>query len=372
MFLWGGGGLHGVQYGSKRHLRDVLPQVCGLLLPQRQPAGDAGCGPAVARAGGSVLRCRCTGRGWAGLYEGWVGGCVVEQGRWPSFRLAVLPPFSHHDDSVACCPPPSCSADWLHMPTATCPRWTSACAPPSRYGSRACCWVTVERSCARVGSCAGAAAGSVARRTAAMHTRNAALAPPLLCSSLHLIFPPPPPLCPQLGALAEFRSDWAAALRMYGEAAGYIPQLLAAAGGAQPQRYAEVRAVAEQMHIKVSWQGGRGGLGVGLGGPLLCMPAACCACLLPATQTVSDLASARACSPQPTTDPPAHLWCCRSRPCCCWPSTKCRRPWLSLSPTEGCSGGVGVGCVCVWGGGGGGGAQAVPGAWHAASGQPCG
>ena len=282
VFLWGGGGLHGVQYGSKRHLRDVLPQVCGLLLPQRQPAGDAGCGPAVARAGGSVLRCRCTGRGWAGLYEGWVGGCVVEQGRWPSFRLAVLPPFSHHDDSVACCPPPSCSADWLHMPTATCPRWTSACAPPSRYGSRACCWVTVERSCARVGSCAGAAAGSVARRTAAMHTRNAALAPPLLCSSLHLIFPPPPPLCPQLGALAEFRSDWAAALRMYGEAAGYIPQLLAAAGGAQPQRYAEVRAVAEQMHIKVSWQGGERRFGSGAGRPvavhaccLLCVPAAC-------------------------------------------------------------------------------------------------
>ena len=33
-----------------------------------------------------------------------------------------------------------------------------------------------------------------------------------------------PPL-PQLGALAEFRADWAAALRMYGEAYGYLPQV---------------------------------------------------------------------------------------------------------------------------------------------------
>ncbi|PRW58338.1 hypothetical protein C2E21_2711 [Chlorella sorokiniana] len=54
----------------------------------------------------------------------------------------------------------------------------------------------------------------------------------------------------KLGALAEFRADWSSALRMYGEAYGYLPQILAAAG-AQPQRFAEVRAVAEQVHVKL-------------------------------------------------------------------------------------------------------------------------
>ena len=29
----------------------------------------------------------------------------------------------------------------------------------------------------------------------------------------------------QLGALAEFRADWPSALRMYGEAYGYLPQV---------------------------------------------------------------------------------------------------------------------------------------------------
>jgi hypothetical protein len=29
----------------------------------------------------------------------------------------------------------------------------------------------------------------------------------------------------QLGALAEFRGDWAGALRMYGEAYAYVPQV---------------------------------------------------------------------------------------------------------------------------------------------------
>lgn len=38
----------------------------------------------------------------------------------------------------------------------------------------------------------------------------------------------------QLGALAEFRGDWAGALRMYGEAYAYVPQVCTA--GALKQR----------------------------------------------------------------------------------------------------------------------------------------
>lgn len=54
----------------------------------------------------------------------------------------------------------------------------------------------------------------------------------------------------KLGALAEFRADWGAALRMYSEAYGYVPQLLAVPGATQLQRFAEIRAVAEQVHVK--------------------------------------------------------------------------------------------------------------------------
>lgn len=40
-----------------------------------------------------------------------------------------------------------------------------------------------------------------------------------------ILFPPSFPPSMQLGALAEFRADWGAALRMYGEAYGYLPQV---------------------------------------------------------------------------------------------------------------------------------------------------
>lgn len=95
----------------------------------------------------------------------------------------------------------------------------------------------------------------------------------------------------QLSTLAEFRGDWAGAVRLYREAYGYVPQVLrliqpfgwlvsSALGGfpsccswladpaaiarrglsspqvlagsmGQPQRFAEVRTVAEYVHVKV-------------------------------------------------------------------------------------------------------------------------
>ncbi|EFN58956.1 hypothetical protein CHLNCDRAFT_137536 [Chlorella variabilis] len=77
------------------------------------------------------------------------------------------------------------------------------------------------------------------------------------CSTSARVFLLPPatslliPATAALSTLAEFRGDWAGAVRLYREAYGYVPQVLAGSMG-QPQRFAEVRTVAEYVHVKVA------------------------------------------------------------------------------------------------------------------------
>ena len=79
----------------------------------------------------------------------------------------------------------------------------------------------------------------------------------LLCSLtsasvvIHIHPPTHAPCCLQLGALSEFRGDWGGAAKMYGEAYSHLPHVLAAPTATPVQRAAEVRDVAECIHVKV-------------------------------------------------------------------------------------------------------------------------
>lgn len=166
---------------------------------------------------------------------------------------------------------------------------------------------------------------------------------PPLPHSRDTCVPPPTPHCPQMGALAEFRADWGVALRLYREAYAYLPQVgvvgsgagrraggraevqraeggclrataspscmlappqLLAAVGVGAQRFAEVRAVAEQVHVKV-----RGLQRLGC-----CMPRRVRASRGPDTPAWHRC-SWRLSTPGPS--PPAHPPARRSRRCCC-------------------------------------------------------
>eukprot|EP00887_Chlorella_sp_A99_P005191 scaffold1.g5191.t1 len=54
----------------------------------------------------------------------------------------------------------------------------------------------------------------------------------------------------QLGSLSEFRADWTGALRVYREAYAFLPQVMSSQS-LPLQRFVEVKAVAEYIHIKI-------------------------------------------------------------------------------------------------------------------------
>lgn len=66
----------------------------------------------------------------------------------------------------------------------------------------------------------------------------------------------------QVAALAEFRQDWATAAKTYQTAYAEVTKVVTPA----PQRFFEVTAVAEQIHIKVGKQGVVYGFRLGVGG----------------------------------------------------------------------------------------------------------
>ena len=60
-----------------------------------------------------------------------------------------------------------------------------------------------------------------------------------------------PPICLQVAALAEFRADWATAVKTY--QAAYLELLRIPPVGQLPlQRWTELTLVAEVMHLKVT------------------------------------------------------------------------------------------------------------------------